>query len=145
MARILHKIVISRHPENVYKALTAKEGLSKWWTNDCETGCNVGDILKFRFMNGTIGPDMKIVELKKNQFVKWTCIDGIDEWIGTDLVFKINTHERGSVLLFSHSGWDEESEFYMHCNCKWAFFLGVSLKNYLETGIGSPHPQDPDF
>ena len=36
-------------------------------------------------------------------------------------------------------------DFYQHCNCKWGFFLAVSLKSYLENGVGQPHPRDPNI
>lgn len=145
MASILHRVVIKDRPESVYKSLIEREGLSGWWTGDCAIGTQVGDISKFRFAGGTIGPDMKIEELVPNETVKWQCVGGIDEWIGTEIEFTVKPHEKGSVLFFSHRGWPEESEFYMHCNCKWAFFLGVSLKDFVETGEGRPHPYDPDF
>ena len=49
------------------------------------------------------------------------------------------------VVLFGHKGWKQAGEFYMHCNSKWGFFLGTSLKDYVETGKGRPAPEDPDL
>jgi len=65
--------------------------------------------------------------------------------VGTRFTFDIEPTDGGSVLRFKNGGRAEASDFYAHCNCKWGFFLGVSLKNYLETGKGSPAPEDPDF
>lgn len=67
------------------------------------------------------------------------------DWVGTWFSFNIEPTDGGSVLRFKNSGWAEASDFYAHCNCKWSFFLWVSLKNYLEQGKGSPAPEDPEF
>ncbi|WP_157828049.1 hypothetical protein [Paraglaciecola sp. MB-3u-78] len=53
--------------------------------------------------------------------------------------------KRDAVLHFNHQGWSEADDFFQHCNCKWGFFLAVSLKSYLEKGVGQPHPQDPNI
>ena len=50
MVDILHKVGIkSSSPNDVYKALTAPEGLSAWWTNDTKGDGEVGEVLQFRF------------------------------------------------------------------------------------------------
>ena len=145
MADILHKIIIKASPDKVYEALTTKKGLSGWWTPMTEARPEVDSIAKFRFGNGTLGPDMQITELKPGRYVEWRCVDSIPEWVGTRLTFHIRPHDNGAELLFGHLDWKEPTEFYMHCNSKWGFFLGVSLKKYLEEGRGRPHPEDPDF
>ena len=38
-------------------------------------------------------------------------------------------------------GWAEPVEFLSHCSTKWAVFL-LSLKALIETGTGSPSPDD---
>jgi hypothetical protein len=48
---------------------------------------------------------------------------------GYPVTFENRTHKKGADLLFGHRDWKEPSEFYMHCNSKWGFFLVVSLKN----------------
>ena len=44
-------------------------------------------------------------------------------------------------MLFSHEGWAEPVEFLYHCSTKWASYL-LSLKALVETGTGSPSPDD---
>ncbi|MBI3304252.1 MAG: SRPBCC domain-containing protein [Deltaproteobacteria bacterium] len=145
MADILHRVEIEASPDKVYQAVSEQSGFTNWWTPRCEAEPRVGSIAKFRFRNGSIGPDMEVLELIPNKKVVWRCVKGDPQWVGTEFTFDIQPHARGAVLFFGQRGWKEASEFYMHCNCKWAFFLGVSLKKYLETGTGMPHPQDPDF
>ena len=145
MADILHKIIINTSPQNLYAALTTREGLAGWWTPMTEAQPQVGSRATFRFGDGDLGPDMKVVDLQPDKYVEWQCTDGIAEWVGTRFTFEIRPHKNGAELLFGHRNWKEPSEFYMHCNSKWGFFLGVSLKKYLEEGRGRPHPEDPDF
>jgi len=144
MTAILHRVVIESAPEKLYTALTEQTGLSAWWTKTKVTG-DVGSITSFLFgPGGEHKCDMKIIKLVPNERVEWKCTSG--PWVDTEgFSFDIKPHERGAVVLFANRGWAEPSEFFMHCNCKWAFFLGVSLKNYLETGNGKPHPEDPNF
>ena len=145
MVDILHRIEIHEPPSRVYAAVTQEQGLKAWWTPMVEAKPEVGTTAKFRFGDGEHGPDMHIAELQADRKAVWKCTGGVEGWIGTEMHFDIQPSERGSVLRFTHSGWPEASDFYGHCNCKWGFFLGVSLKNYVETGVGKPAPEDPDF
>ena len=56
MVDILHKVGIkSSSLDDVYKALTAREGLSGWWTVDTRGDSKVGGVLQFRFGAGGFG------------------------------------------------------------------------------------------
>jgi hypothetical protein len=66
------------------------------------------------------------------------------EWVGTKLTFELTQADNRTVLRFGQRGWREASDFYMHCNCKWAYFL-TSLKLYAERGRGTPYPEDLDI
>ena len=141
MHTILHKITIETSPENVYKSLTTEEGLSSWWTE----AKSDNDHISFFF-----GPNklhlvvMKSIKCTPQKEVRWKCVDG--PWIDTgDFIFDITQHERGACLDFAHEGWREQNDFFKHCNSKWGYFLVVSLKQFLETGKGAPHPADPSI
>jgi len=92
MTEILHKISISAPPSEIFAALTEQSGLSGWWTENVHAEPKVGAICRFRFDNDT-GPDVKILELKDNKFVRWRCVAHSDdpkhEWVGTELFFKL--------------------------------------------------------
>ncbi len=138
---IKHRIELEAKPSDLYRALSDRDGLAAWWTPMVETDSSSGSTAQFRFGDGKHGPDMRIDELSPHKVVAWHCVEG--PWKGMDFRFDIQEHERGAALNFSNTGWPEQSEFYMHCNAKWGFFLAVSLKRYLETGTGVPHPDDP--
>lgn len=141
MVDILHRIGIKNaSPEAVYNALTTVDGLAAWWTGDVKGQSSIGDHLTFRF--GEKGFfEMEIVDLASFDKVKWLVKDGPEEWVGTFIEFNITQKDDFMVVLFKHEGWREPVEFMHHCSTKWAIFL-MSLKSYLETGSGSPCPND---
>ena len=86
MVDILHRVGIKSSPDDVYKALTTREGLAAWWTNDTQGESKVGGVLQFRFSadGAEIGGfDMKVLELDPAKRVLWQVVDGPEEWIGT--------------------------------------------------------------
>jgi uncharacterized protein YndB with AHSA1/START domain len=141
MPDILHRVGIkSSSPHAVYTALTTIEGLSAWWTNDTQGEGTVAGVLKFRFGKAG-GFDMKVLELHPARRVLWQVVDGPPEWIGTKVSWDLKQEDNYAVVLFKHEGWKEPVEFMHHCSTKWAVFL-MSLKSLLETGTGTPDPDD---
>ena len=140
MFEINHQVGIKASPEEIYKALTTNEGLTKWWTNDVSGAGNVGTIIKFRFNGG--GPDFLVTELDKNKTVRWKHSGNTPElWIGTEILFQLQADDDQTFVRFTHSHWMESTDFMAHCSTKWAVFL-LSLKDYLEGGQGRPFPND---
>jgi uncharacterized protein YndB with AHSA1/START domain len=137
---ILHRIGIKdTSPEDVFRALTTTEGLAAWWTRDTTGDALPGGTVAFRF--GEVGGfDMKVLDAAP-EHVLWEVIDGPEEWVGTTIGWDISTVGDYTIVLFKHEGWREQVEFMNHCSTKWALFL-MSLKQYVETGTGAPHPDD---
>ena len=84
---------------------------------------------------------MQVLELNAGKSVKWRCIDGPQEWIGTDITFDLDKQDDQVILLFGHRNWKQAVEFTAHCSMKWAVFL-LSLRDFVETGKGKPSPND---
>lgn len=140
MADILHRVGIKSSPHEVYGALTTREGLSGWWTDDTQGDSKVGGVIKFRFADRGFF-DMKVLELDPAKHVLWQVVDGPQEWIGTKVSWQLKQEDGYTIILFRHLGWKEPVEFMHHCSTKWAVFL-MSLKSFLETGKGTPFPDD---
>ncbi|HYM02908.1 MAG TPA: SRPBCC domain-containing protein [Stellaceae bacterium] len=144
MADILHKITISAPPAAVYAALTERQGLAGWWTEDVRAEPKIGAVARFRFGEDG-GPDMEILDLEPGRRVHWRCIakttGSKDEWIGTEIFFELAPDGPGTVLRFSHRRWAEASDFLRYCSLKWATYL-LGLKRLLEGGSGTPWPRD---
>jgi uncharacterized protein YndB with AHSA1/START domain len=144
MVDIVHRVGIKCSVNEVYEALATREGLASWWTNNTQGQSKVGGVIHFRFSAGGVeigGFDMKVLELHPATRVLWQVVDGPQEWIGTKVGFDLKPSGDHAIVLFKHQGWKESVEFMHHCSTKWATYL-MSLKLLLETGKGSPNPND---
>jgi uncharacterized protein YndB with AHSA1/START domain len=145
MADILHKVGIKSSTDDVYQALTTRNGLAGWWTKDTQGESKVGGVIQFRFSDpagveiGGFG--MKVLELESSKRVLWEVVEGPEEWIGTKVSWDLKQDGDYSIVLFKHQDWREPVEFMHHCSTKWAIFL-MSLKSLVETGKGAPSPDD---
>ncbi len=140
MHSILHRLVIETEPKKLVAAFLEPSQLSAWWT---KAQGNDGHITFVFGPEGEHKVVMKILEVH-DDCVRWQCVEG--SWVDTgEFEFKISEDERGTVLHFAHHGWQENGDFFQHCNSKWGYFLVTSLKNYLEKGEGAPHPNDPSI
>jgi hypothetical protein len=62
---------------------------------------------------------------------------------GTEITFDLRATGDETVLSFAHRGFKHADDGYALVNTGWAYYL-VSLRQYVETGEGWPHP-DVDF
>lgn len=160
MPSIRHEVLIGATAEKIYAAITRQEGLSAWWTPDTQAKAERGSVSRFAF-----GPDyfkeMKVTALEPFEQVKWTCITGAGEWVGTTISFQLHAGDRdslfishpeaidqirqtrngdaGTLLILHHEGWKEYTSMFAECNYTWGQFLR-SLKLLCETGTGRPWP-----
>jgi hypothetical protein len=139
MPDILHRVGMQGSAESVHRALSTLEGLSHWWITGTHGDTQVGGTIHFAPEGG--GFDMQVVESTPGEIVKWKCVRGPEEWIGTELTFRLVSKHDQTFVLFSHAGWREPVEFMHHCSTKWAVYL-LSLKDWIERGVGHPHPYD---
>ena len=135
MPDILHRVGIKSTPQKVFKALSTTNGLSHWWIVGTKGNPKQGGIIDFEFAK------MRVVESKPSKVVKWKCMEGHKEWVGTDLTFELKAKKDRTVVLFTHANWKRPGEFMRHCSTKWATFL-LSLKDWLEREEGRPSPYD---
>jgi uncharacterized protein YndB with AHSA1/START domain len=140
MFDIMHRVGIKAAPRDVYTAITARDRLAGWWTDDTRGQSEVGGVVHFQF--GERGFfDMKVLELAPARRVVWEVTDGPKEWIGTRVIWDLAAEGAGTTIRFKHQGWREQVDFMGHCSTKWATFL-FSLKALLESGKGAPFPND---
>ncbi|HEX6177878.1 MAG TPA: SRPBCC domain-containing protein [Thermoanaerobaculia bacterium] len=145
MVDITHRIGITSSATQVYDALTSLRGLSNWWTEEVQGDGKLGGRIDFAFRagNGDLKGRMvmEVQQLVDQRDVRWRCVEGPDEWVGTDVTFELSEQGDQTILLFGHRNWREAVEFTSHCSMKWATFL-LSLREYVETGSGRPSPRD---
>ena len=141
MPDICHRVGINAPIQTVYNALATREGLTEWWTRDVGGESAVGERLTFFFGSPEPGAVMEVTSLRAPNTVQWKCVEGPDDWKGTDLTFEVKEGDDETVVLFTHGGWREPVEFMYHCSTKWGYFL-ISLKKGLESGDATPYPVD---
>ena len=145
MPDIRHRVEISAPLERAYEAVATKEGLSEWWTRNGVRGeSSEGSRLQFFFGQPEPAAVMEVTRLSPGGHVSWSCVEGHDDWVGTKITFDLTQTDGGTVVLFTHADWREPVEFMAHCSARWAYFL-LSLKSLLETGKGTPFPDDLRF
>lgn len=96
MPNIHQTVLIGATAEKVYHAITSQEGLSGCWTPGSTTKPDINSLARFPF-GPTYFKEMKIIELKPFKQVKWHCMKGADEWIGTTLSFKLESGDNSSL------------------------------------------------
>lgn len=146
MISMKHRVVCEATPKALFQALTETQGLGNWWAPaESDSADTVGGSIQFKFgPNGEHVVAMQVLELVESSKVVWQCTAG--PWESTTaFTFLIEKDPRGAALTFENSGWAAQDDFYAQCNAKWGFFLAVSFKNFVETGLGMPHPADPNI
>ena len=145
MADIRHRVCITAPLAKVYEAVATPDGISGWWTRDGVVGeSSEGSKLEFYFGAPEPAAVMEITRLSPAGNVSWSCVGGADEWVGTKLTFDLAEADDETVVMFTHADWRTPSEFMAHCSARWAYFL-LSLKSLMETGAGTPVPDDLKF
>jgi uncharacterized protein YndB with AHSA1/START domain len=144
MADIRHRVAVTAPVGRVYEAVSTTKGLSEWWTRGGVRGESAeGSRLQFFFGQPEPAAVMEVTGQDRGR-VSWRCVGGADEWVGTSLSFDLRQDDGETVVLFTHADWKEPSEFMAHCSARWAYFL-LSLKSLVESGAGTPFPEDLKF
>jgi uncharacterized protein YndB with AHSA1/START domain len=145
MIDIIHRVGIKAPLSKVYAALSTIEGAAGWWTKETTGVSKPGGTIDFQFSTPSGerigGMTMEVMTLDPDKEVRWRCKAGPEEWIGTDVVFKLTRDGDYTIVHFGHRNWREAVEFTEHCSTKWATFL-LSLRDLVETGKGRPSPND---
>lgn len=146
MPDILHRVGATAPLDKVYEALATPTGVAAWWATYTTGGDTVGDTITSTFTHPDSGDQIgaisyDIEELVPGKRVAWRVTDGVPEWDGTLIRFDLEQVDDYTIVNFGHEGWAEPSEFMGHCSTKWGSFL-MSLKSYVETGVGQPSPTD---
>lgn len=134
---ILHRVGIGASADEVFETLTTLEGNRAWWDSNATGDAGKGGVITFFESH-----DMKVVEAKPGELVKWKVVRGCPEWMDTEISFQLVRKDNQTFVLFKHAGWKEQVEFMHHCSTRWGIFLACSLKPLLEMGKGRPVPED---
>jgi uncharacterized protein YndB with AHSA1/START domain len=134
MPNILHRVGIAAEPARVFEALSTVEGIKNWWSSETQGDASEGGAFQFRKNR------LEVVRADPS-LVVWRYSGPAEDWVGTEIRFRLEWRDGQTFVLFSHEGWREPNEFMHHCSTKWATFL-LSLKDLVESGKGRPEPRD---
>lgn len=142
MADILHLLQIHAPRENVYAAIATIEGVRNWFSRDADLDSRVGGSGEIRFAGRTRIIKLEVVKLEPPASIVWRILSAaMPTWANTRVEFKLSVDGAGTLLHLAQRGFREIDDFFAMSATAWASFL-FSLKQYLETGRGTPHPDD---
>lgn len=140
---IRHRFQIAAAPEVVASALTEPAHMAQWWTREAEGG---NGHVRLDWSAHGWRVELDVLHETDRRRVVWYCtrsnlLDS-DAWTGSSICFELQPTADGTQLDFSHEDYPQ-SPCQATCERGWAFFLGRSLKQYLEHGQGMPYPDAP--
>jgi hypothetical protein len=137
---IRHSFVLNALPEAIADALMKEEHIQRWWTKDARVENGKG-VFGWDGYGWTVHLDM---EQDGSKRVQWKCtqsnMENTQAWEGTTITFDLGPGTGGTRLAFAQTDY-KESPCHEACTQGWAFFIGTSLKQYVETGKGIPYPE----
>lgn len=126
---------IAASMEKVFKMLTEKDELQRWWENPVEELEN-GRVLRFGFEESDEHSIMNIDIMEFPSKVQWTVIQdtGFEgEWIGTKILFQLKPLGRNKcVLHFLHIGLTPNLLSYEPCKSGWMYYIS-NIKKICES------------
>ena len=127
MADIMHQVVINAPAKKVYQLLSGKDGLQQWLTAEegwkIQGDQNVGGVLRFNLNDGF--HEMKVIIADRDKQLRWECVQGHPEWLGTTVDFFIEDNVKKCTLQFSHNGWQERTAFFQECDQAWKNYVSA--------------------
>jgi len=133
-------LLVDQTPEQVYQAINNVRG---WWQGAIEGITDQqGETFTYR-MKEFHYSKQKIETLVPNQKVVWLVTDGTlsftqrkNEWVGTRIVFEIDSIGDKTQLRFTHEGLVPALECFGNCSKGWTNLIQESLRSLIENGEG---------
>ena len=136
MATVHHRVGIAATPEQAFACLTEPDKLTGWWASSAEISGN----LRLGF-TGLTTLEFEVVENRAPSRLLLRCLGKPATWAGASLEFRIEPTEDQTYVYLTHAKEAASDADFLYFNTKWPLFM-VSLKDYIETGVGRPYPND---
>ena len=138
----MHCLKLHAPAGKVYEAITTANGIRNWWTRDAVLEPGLGGTGEFGFFGRRFVAKVQSLELEQPSHVKWKVTNAA--WPGDTIEFDLSPEDKHTRLAFAHRGFATADQRYASATTRWGFYL-LSLKQYLETGKGTPNPDDADL
>lgn len=136
MAKVHHRIGVAAAPEELFDCLVDPEKLTGWWASTAEKH----ETLRLGFA-GLTTLEFDIKECRSPELLLLRCLGEPELWRCSALEFRTKVAEEQTYLYLTHSKETASDLEFLYFNTKWPLFL-VSLKDFIEQGMGRPFPND---
>ena len=132
-------------------AFNAIKNFRGWWSEDIEGNTDTLNETFFYHYKDIHLCKIKLIEAVPSKRLVYLVIENEfnfindkTEWVNSKLVFDISEASGKTNITFTHEGLTPSDECYEVCHDAWTTYIGSSLKNFIDTGIGNPNPKDKD-
>ena len=115
MADIRHSLQIGATPEAIFPLISTASGFAQWWSQDVT---QAGDEVELGFFNRSTIYRLRKSVSRPPLEIDWLCESG-KEWAGTRLIFHLQPVNSGTLVRFTHSNWESESDYFISCTTVW--------------------------
>lgn len=115
MADIQHAIQIAAKPETIYPLIATAKGFAQWWAADVT---ETGGAVELGFFNRATVYRLRLESDRPPVEAEWICETGA-EWSGTHVKFRLEGRASGTLVRFTHGGWQSETDYFTSCNTTW--------------------------
>ena len=131
----------------VFDAVTTTKALTAWWSPVTGSGRTGGE-LRFPMVADQPPLLVRVDEATRPAIVRWTMAECtfMQDWVGTQPTFTIAPIDDCCCeLTFEHRGLNDELECKDMCSRSWNHFVGTSLRELVEGGLGAPNRSPRDL
>jgi uncharacterized protein YndB with AHSA1/START domain len=115
MPDIRHSIQIAAPVATVYPLVSTAKGWSQWWAVDTK---ELEGSIEVAFFGRQTIYRLKATTSEAPNRSEWLCETGA-EWSGTRLLFRLESAGGGTLLRFTHAGWQNDTAYYVSCTTTW--------------------------
>jgi|TARA_B110000285_G_scaffold231341_1_gene299873 uncharacterized protein YndB with AHSA1/START domain len=125
---------INASKEDVFKALTESDKLSKWYTTIVKGEFKLDEIVTFEFVNFAVFK-FKVIALAHNESILFECIESGWDNVGHIMKYELDENDGKTRVRYTYEGFSEMDDSYSNMNYSSAKYL-ESLRQYCQTGNG---------
>jgi hypothetical protein len=115
MSDIQLSIPIAAKAETVYPLIATGQGFDQWWAADIVES---GGAVELGFFNRTTIYRLRLKVDRPPAEAEWMCETG-EEWSGTHIRFRLEDRSSGTLVRFTHGGWQSETDYFVACTTTW--------------------------
>lgn len=119
MADIRHSVQIAAAAGAVYPLVATEAGFAAWWAEDVTEQNGAVDL---GFFNRNTLYRLRMHAQEPLRRAEWQCETGT-EWKGTRLLFVLEPQSAGTLVRFTHAGWQSDTDYFISCNTTWGALM----------------------